>query len=54
MFPDAGLSEGLHGLVQRPFVPFGDQKVIPATQFAQIVGMGQTWDMDLIRRAGEV
>lgn len=53
--PDAGLSEGLHGLVQRPLAPgFGPQKSVPTTQFAQVVGMAQTWDVDLIRKAGEV
>src|ERR1700676_5765218 len=50
--PDAGLSEGLHGLVQRPL--FGSQKAVPTTQFAQVVGMAQTWDVELIRKAGEV
>jgi beta-glucosidase len=52
--PDAGYSEGLHGLVQRPLAGFGSQKVVPTTQFAQVVGMAQTWDADLIRKAGEV
>lgn len=56
--PDAGGSEGLHGLVQRslgggqPGQPA--QKVTQTTQFAQVVGMGQTWDAELIRKAGEV
>jgi beta-glucosidase len=52
--PDAGRSEGLHGLVQRSLGGLGNQKVIMTTQFAQVVGMAQTWDSDLIRRAGEV
>ena len=52
--PDAGGSEGLHGLVQRPLGGLGGQKPIPTTQFAQVVGMGQTWDAALIHRAGEV
>jgi beta-glucosidase len=52
--PDAGASEGLHGLVQRALGGFGSRTVIPTTQFAQVVGMGQTWDVDLIRRAGEI
>jgi beta-glucosidase len=52
--PDAGLSEGLHGLVQRSLGGFGEQKTIPTTQFSQVVGMAQTWDEALIRRAGEV
>ncbi len=52
--PDAGGSEGLHGLVQRPLGGLGSQKPVPTTQFAQVVGMAQTWDVDLIRKAGEV
>jgi beta-glucosidase len=52
--PDAGSSEGLHGLVQRSLGGLGGQKPVPTTQFAQVVGMAQTWDVDLIRKAGEV
>jgi len=52
--PDAGSSEGLHGLVQRPLPGFGPQNAIPTTQFAQVVGMAQTWDKELIHRAGEI
>ncbi len=52
--PDAGGSEGLHGLVQRPLGGLGSQKPVPTTQFAQVVGMAQTWDAALIQKAGEV
>jgi beta-glucosidase len=52
--PNAGNSEGLHGLVQRSLGGFRQEKTIPTTQFAQVVGMGRTWDADLIRKAGEV
>jgi beta-glucosidase len=52
--PDAGGSEGLHGLVQRSLGGLGSQKPVPTTQFAQVVGMAQTWDAGLIRKAGEV
>jgi len=54
--PNAGRSEGIHGLVQRPLVAgFGAaEAAVPTTQFAQVVGMGRTWDKDLIRRAGQV
>ena len=54
--PDAGRSEGIHGLVQRPLVAgFGPPEApVPTTQFAQVVGMGRTWDKDLVRRAGAV
>ena len=52
--PNAGNSEGLHGLVQRSLGGLRQEKTIPTTQFAQVVGMGRTWDADLIRKAGEV
>ena len=53
--PNAGSSEGLHGLVQRGFPGMGArQTTVPTTQFAQVVGMAQTWDAGLIRRAGAV
>ena len=52
--PNAGYSEGLHGLVARGFGGFGPREVVPTTQFAQVVGMAQTWDRELVRRAGEV
>jgi beta-glucosidase len=52
--PDAGGSEGLHGLVQRSLGGLGSQTPVPTTQFAQVVGMAQTWDVELIRKAGEV
>ena len=37
-----------------PLGGLGSQKPVPTTQFAQVVGMAQTWDVDLIRKAGEV
>ncbi len=49
--PSAGLSEGLHGLVRKG--TFG-MKRIPTTSFAEVIGMAETWDPDLIRRAGAV
>ena len=49
--PDAGRSEGLHGLVRKG--GFGGKK-IPTTSFAEVIGMAETWDRDLIRRAGAV
>ena len=52
--PNAGSSEGLHGLVQRGFGGFSSEKVVPTTQFAQVLGMAQTWDSDLIQKAGHV
>jgi beta-glucosidase len=47
--PNAGLTEGLHGLVRKAW---GQTKEVPTTQFALAVGMAQTWDPDLLKRAG--
>jgi beta-glucosidase len=49
--PEAGSSEGLHGLVRKGG---GDNRAIPTTSFGQVVGMGATWDKELIRRAGAI
>jgi beta-glucosidase len=49
--PEAGLTEGLHGLVRKGW---GQLKEVPTTQFALAVGMAQSWDTELIRKAGEV
>jgi beta-glucosidase len=49
--PSAGGSEGLHGLVRKG--DFGG-KAIPTTSFAEVIGMAETWDPALIRRAGAV
>jgi beta-glucosidase len=49
--PSAGWSEGLHGLVRKG--DFGG-KAIPTTSFAETIGMAETWDADLIHRAGAV
>jgi beta-glucosidase len=49
--PETGLTEGLHGLVRKGW---GQMKEVPTTQFALAVGMAQSWDTDLIRRAGAV
>ncbi len=47
--PNAGSTEGLHGLVRKAW---GQMKEVPTTQFALAVGMAQSWDPDLIQRAG--
>jgi beta-glucosidase len=47
-------SEGLHGLALGGPGGWGRPVPIPTTQFAQEIGMGETWDPDLIRLAGGV
>ena len=49
--PDMGGAEGLHQLVRKG--GFGPEPALPTTSFALTIGMGATWDPDLIRRAGE-
>ena len=49
--PAPGSSEGIHQLVRR--AGRGGQP-IPTTSFSQVYGMGETWDPELIRRAGAV
>src|SRR6266550_7040762 len=50
----SGHVEGLHGLAQGGPGKWGRPKVIPTTMFPQAIGMGETWDPDLIRQVGEV
>src|SRR5215831_5314556 len=47
--PNAGNSEGLHGLVRRAQDNGG---AIPTTSFAQVIGMSETWDPALISSVG--
>ena len=46
--------EGIHGLAQGGPGGWGRPKVVPSTTFPQGIGLGETWDTDLIRRAAEV
>jgi len=50
--PNIGSTEGIHGVVQRE-AHFGRQP-ITTTQFPQPPGMGDTWDPELVRQAGDV
>ncbi|WP_397546453.1 glycoside hydrolase family 3 C-terminal domain-containing protein [Rhodothermus marinus] len=45
--------EGLHGLALGGPGDWGRGHPIPTTQFPQAVGLGQTWDPELIRRVAE-
>ena len=49
-----GHSEGLHGLALGGPGGWGRPTPIPTTQFAQAIGMGETWDPVLIKLAGGV
>ena len=51
----SGHVEGLHGLAEGGPGGWGGKKTfIPTTQFPQAVGLGETWDPDLIERAAAV
>ncbi|MDE3105996.1 MAG: glycoside hydrolase family 3 C-terminal domain-containing protein [Acidobacteriota bacterium] len=50
--PSFGSSEGIHGVVQRE--QRGDRMPIRTTQFPQPPGMGETWDPEIVRKAGGV
>src|SRR5271170_3433099 len=50
--PNFGSSEGIHGVVQRE--PRGNHQPITTTQFPQPPGMGESWDPELVRQAGDV
>ncbi|HEY0796832.1 MAG TPA: glycoside hydrolase family 3 C-terminal domain-containing protein [Acidisarcina sp.] len=53
--PNFGSSEGIHGLVQRGSNNARyKREMITTTQFPQPPGMGETWDPDLVRQAGDV
>ncbi len=51
----SGHVEGLHGLaLGGPAHWGGNLSFIPTTQFPQAVGLGETWDPDLVRQAAHV
>lgn len=50
----AGHLEGYHGLALGGPANWAPDVPIPTTQFPQAVGMGETWDPELMRRAGAV
>ncbi len=51
----SGHVEGLHGLAEGGPAHWGGRNSeIPTTQFPQAVGLGETWDPDLLRQAAAV
>jgi beta-glucosidase len=50
--PNIGSSEGIHGVVQRD--ARGTRLPVTTTQFPQPVGMGESWDPELVRQAAGV
>src|SRR5579871_5181982 len=50
--PNFGSSEGIHGVVQRESRP--GRPMITTTQFPQPPGMGESWEPEKVREAGEM
>jgi beta-glucosidase len=50
----SGHVEGIHGLAQGGPGGWGRPKVVPTTTFPQGIGLGETWDTDLLHQIGEV
>ena len=50
----SGHVEGIHGLTQGGPGKWGRPLTIPSTTFQQGIGLGETWDTDLLTQAGQV
>jgi beta-glucosidase len=50
----SGHVEGIHGLTQGGPGKWGRPLTIPATTFQQGIGLGETWDAELLKQAGQV
>jgi beta-glucosidase len=47
-------SEGIHGLAQGGPGKWGRPNTVPTTTFPQGIGLGETWDTNILRQVGEV
>ncbi|MCM3872929.1 MAG: hypothetical protein ND895_19790, partial [Pyrinomonadaceae bacterium] len=50
----SGHVEGIHGLTQGGPGKWGRPKTIPSTTFPQGIGLGETWDAEIVRQAAAV
>jgi beta-glucosidase len=50
----SGHVEGIHGLTQGGPGKWGRPLTVPSTTFQQGIGLGETWDTDLLTQAGQV
>ena len=50
----SGHVEGIHGLTQGGPGKWGRPLIIPSTTFPQGIGLGETWDQELLRQVGQV
>ena len=50
----SGHVEGIHGLTQGGPGKWGRPRTVPTTTFPQGIGLGETWDQDLLKQVGQV
>jgi beta-glucosidase len=50
----SGHVEGIHGLTQGGPGKWGRPQTVPSTTFPQGIGLGETWDQEILRQAGDV
>jgi beta-glucosidase len=50
----SGHVEGIHGLAQGGPAKWGRPATIPTTTFPQGIGLGETWDPDILRQVGAI
>ena len=50
----SGHVEGIHGLTQGGPGKWGRPRTIPSTTFPQGIGLGETWDQELLKQVGQV
>lgn len=50
----SGHVEGLHGLAQGGPGKWGRPTVVPTTTFPQAIGLGETWDPEIVRQAAAI
>ena len=50
----SGHVEGIHGLTQGGPGKWGRPLTVPSTTFPQGIGLGETWDQELLRQVGQV
>ena len=50
----SGHVEGIHGLTQGGPGKWGRPLTLPSTTFPQGIGLGETWDAELLKQAGQV
>src|SRR5215471_21404803 len=46
--------EGIHGLAQGGPANWRPKRIVPTTIFPQGIGMGETWDVQMLHQAGEI